>query len=345
MMNFYGMTREMLRKYFVSQGEGTSKAKFLMRAVYGGAEGPTEGISEELMRKVKRDISFELPTVEEKREDDTACKYLLRLPDGCTVETVRMKEPYGDAVCVSTQVGCNMGCVFCESGRLKKVRDLEAWEITTQVIAAARDSGRKICSVTVMGIGEPLDNYGETVKFIEIVTDQFGLSIPPRRVTVSTAGLVPQIKKLAADGVLCNLAVSLHAPDDELRRRLMPVDRKYPVGELISAMREFSEMRNRRVAVEYMLMSGVNSSPACAQKLAELLAGIKCYVNIIAYNPTGRGEFKTAEREETMAFYDVLKKNGVRVTLRRKMGEGLSAACGQLRSDSMNASRHESMPT
>lgn len=330
--NFFGMTRAELENYFSALGANTSKAKFLMRAVYGKGIDSVEGISPSLMERVKQDISFETLSVVEKREDSTACKYLLRLPDGNTVETVRMKEPYGDAVCISTQVGCNMGCAFCESGRMKKVRDLSAWEMTAQVMAAAADSHRPVYSVTIMGIGEPFDNYDETVKFTEIITDQFGLSIPPRRVTVSTAGLVPQIDRFTESDTACNLAVSLHAPNDELRSSLMPVNRKYPLSVLMPSIAQFASTHNRRVTIEYIMLRRVNDTLELAQQLADLLKGIKCYVNIIPYNATDNSGFTPSERERIMAFYDVLKKNGTRVTMRRKMGEELNAACGQLRS-------------
>ena len=200
-------------------------AKFLMRAVYGKGIHTVEGISADLMDRIKTDMSFEPLRVIEKKEDETACKYLLRLSDGNAVEAVRMKEPYGDAVCVSTQVGWNMGCAFCESGRQKKIRNLTAAEMTLQVMAVLNDCKNGVYSVSVMGIGEPFDNFNEVMKFTDIITDQYGLSIPPRHVTVSTAGLIPQIDALAESDSKINLAVSLHAPNDGLRSSLSEIER------------------------------------------------------------------------------------------------------------------------
>ena len=330
--NIYGKTREELAAYFSALAASPAKADFLFRALYQGDFETAFGISESLKNKLKEDFSFFLPQVIERREDDTACKLLLLLEDGNAVETVRMKEPYGNAVCVSTQVGCNMGCVFCESGRQKKVRDLTAAEITAQVLLAEIDANEPIDSVTLMGIGEPFDNFDAVMTFTKIVTDDFGLCVAPRRVTVSTAGLVPQIDRFCESGTKCNLAVSLHAPNDDLRRELMPVARKYPLSELIPAVRRFAEKHNRRVTMEYILLKGVNDSPEQAGELAELLRGIKCYVNLIPYNETEHLSFYASDRERIMAFYDVLKKNGISVTMRRKMGGDLDAACGQLRS-------------
>lgn len=331
-MNFYGLTRKELEDYFSSLKVNIFKAKFLMRAAYSQSIDTVEGISADLLMRIKNDMSFEQLTVIEKREDDTACKYLLRLSDGNTVETVRMKEPYGDAVCVSTQVGCNMGCAFCESGRQKKIRNLSASEITLQVMAVLSDCENGIYSVSVMGIGEPFDNFIEVMKFTDIITDQYGLAIPPRHVTVSTAGLIPQIDALAESDSKINLAVSLHAPNDGLRSSLMPINRKYSLKELIESITRFSEKKNRRVTVEYIMLKGINDRVEDAEELAELLKGIKCYVNIIPYNETENIGFKTSEHSRVMKFYDVLKKNGIRVTMRRKMGESVNAACGQLRS-------------
>lgn len=331
-MNFYGLTRRELEDYFSSLKVNTFKAKFLMRAAYTQGVDTVEGISADLLKRIKTDMSFEALPVIEKREDDTACKYLLQLSDGNTVETVRMKEPYGDAVCVSTQVGCNMGCAFCESGRQKKVRNLSAAEITLQVMAVLKDCENGIYSVSVMGIGEPFDNCNEVMKFTDIITDQYGLAIPPRHVTVSTAGLVPQIDALAESDSKINLAVSLHAPNDALRNSLMPINRKYPLNELIKSVSAFSDKKNRRVTIEYIMLKEVNDRVEDGEKLAALLKGIKCYVNIIPYNETENIGFKTSEHSRVMAFYDVLKKNGIRVTMRRKMGESVNAACGQLRS-------------
>lgn len=335
--HIFGITREELAGYFSSLGASKAKADFLFRALYGDGLENAFGLSDSIKKRLNEDFSFELPEVVERREDDTACKLLLKLQDGNTVETVRMKEPYGDAVCVSTQVGCNMGCAFCESGRLKKIRDLTVEEMTAQVVLAARDAGHSIYSVTLMGIGEPFDNYDNILPFTQILTDPYGLNIAPRRVTVSTAGLVPGIDRFCDSGTKCNLAVSLHAPEDTLRHRLMPINGKYPLDQLIPAIRRFSETHNRRVTIEYVMLEGINDSTEQAEALAALLKDLKCYVNIIPYNPTHTLSFSPTSFEEIMGFYDVLKKNGISVTMRRRMGSDLNAACGQLRSAAAQA--------
>ena len=332
MTDFYSLTRDELSAYFVSHNVSKAKAKFLMRAVYAG-DGvmSAEGISDALKEQICRDMSFKLPKIEEKREDKTACKYLLKLSDGNYVESVLMKEPYGSAVCVSTQLGCNMSCAFCESGRQKKIRDLSAGEIVAQVKAVADDIKSKIIGVSLMGVGEPFDNYDNVIRAVDILTDQFGLSVAPRKVTVSTCGIVPMIERFAKEKINCNLAISLHAPNDALRDKLMPVNRAYPLSLLIPALEEYSHSLNRRVAVEYIMLKDQNDSRECARELARLLFGIDCFVNIIPYNATDNVGFAESGHERILEFYDELKKNGVRVTMRRKMGENLSAACGQLR--------------
>jgi len=332
MENIYGQTRERLSEYFASLGKKKAKAKYLFRALYrDGLEGAF-GISEELLIRLRADFSFSLPRIIDRREDATACKLLLRLDDDNMVETVRMKETYGDVVCVSTQVGCNMGCAFCESGRLKKVRDLTAAEITSQVVLSALDAKRPVTGVTLMGIGEPLDNFDNALAFTEIITDEFGLNIPPRRVTLSTSGLVPAMRRFCDSGTKCNLAVSLHAPNDELRRTLMPVARKYSIREVMEEAKRFAAVHNRRVALEYIMLKDLNDSPKEAQELADLIGESNCYVNIIPYNETEHLAFYASDWERIMMFYDVLKKNKIRVTVRRRMGGDLDAACGQLRS-------------
>ncbi len=330
--NLYGLTRKELAAYFTSSGVSEKKADFLFRGLYGDGVETAYGISSSWQQKISRDFSLELPSVTLRCEDSTACKLLLTMADGNTVETVRMKEPYGDAVCVSTQVGCNMGCVFCESGRLKKVRDLSVEEMTAQVVLAIMDAGHPIYSVSLMGIGEPLDNYDNVMAFTEILTDPYGLNIAPRRVTLSTAGLVPAIDRFCDSGTKCNLAVSLHAPNDELRKQLMPIARKYPLDRLMASVRRFATVHNRRVTMEYILLWQVNDSVEQAAELADLLKGTKCYVNLIPYNQTEHLDFAAAPFERIMAFYDVLKKNGISVTMRRRMGSEVNAACGQLRS-------------
>lgn len=248
------------------------------------------------------------------------------------MESVLMRQEYGGSVCVSTQVGCAMGCRFCQSGRLKKRRSLSAGEMVAQVMKLRREYSAEIHSVTVMGIGEPFDNFGAVRDFCDIITDYKGLALGEKHVTVSTCGIVPGIRRWSELPHPCSLAVSLHAAEDSLRSELMPVNQKYPVRDVIAAAREFAERHNSRVTLEYVMLNGVNDSPEQAEKLAELVAGSRrFYVNIIPYNGNDSG-FTRSSRERIMAFYDVLKKRGVAVTMRREFGGDIAAACGQLSS-------------
>ena len=224
-----------------------------------------------------------------------------------------------------------MGCKFCESGRLKKVRDLEAYEIIEQIILIQNDIKERIDSVVIMGIGEPFDNYDNIMKFIRIINNPFGINIGARHITVSTSGLVPKIKKFMNEDLQVNLAISLHAPSDEIRNKIMPVNKTYSISELIDTLKEYIKKTNRRVTIEYVMLNNVNDSYEDAISLANLLRGMNVYVNLIPYNETSHIEFKKSSKDVIMKFYDTLKKNGINVTIRREFGSGIDAACGQLR--------------
>lgn len=334
MMNIYGITPRGLEEYFASHGENPAKAAIVFDGIYrkGIAELSQLGFSQRVTSMLCEDFSLALPEIAEKHEAEDAAKLLLRLSDGEYVETVLMRQHFGGSVCVSTQIGCAMGCAFCQSGRLKRRRSLLPEEMVGQIIAVEREFGVKITNVSVMGIGEPFDNFDNVRRFCEILTAPKGLEIGEKHITVSTCGLVPEIMRFAELAHPCNLAISLHAPNDGLRCELMPINRRYPLRELVEAAEYFSVKANRRVTLEYIMLSGVNDEPFHAQQLAELIGERNFYVNIIPYNPTEADEFSKSSRERIMAFYDVLKKNGIGVTMRREFGSELKAACGQLSS-------------
>jgi len=334
-MNIYGITPTELEEYFKKSGENPAKAALVFDGIYRKevSELSRLGFSDRVTSALLRDFSFELPEVVERLSDGDTAKLLLKLSDGEFVETVLMRQHFGASICVSTQIGCAMGCAFCQSGRLKRRRDLLPEEMVGQLVAVQREFGVKIGNVSVMGIGEPFDNFENVRRFCEILTAPKGLEIGEKHITVSTCGLVPEIRRFAELNHPCNLAISLHAPNNELRSRLMPINRRYPVEDVLDAAEYFSVKANRRVTLEYIMLSEVNDEPYHAEQLAKLIGDRRFYVNIIPYNPTEAEAFRKSSRERIMAFYDVLKKNGTRVTMRREFGSELKAACGQLSAD------------
>jgi len=258
-------------------------------------------------------------------------KYLFGLADGQAVETVLMVHSYGRSVCISTQVGCRMGCALCASTLEGLFRNLTAGEMYDQVLAAQQDSGRRVSHVVLMGTGEPLDNYDQTRNFLININAVYGLNISFRHITLSTCGVVPRIRQLAGEGFPITLAISLHAPEDQLRDRLVPLNRKYPLALLLEACREYSGRTGRRITFEYTLLAGVNDSPGQAAKLAGLLKGMACHVNLISYNPVSERDFKRSSPESVRRFQEILDQGGIEATLRRELGADIDAACGQLR--------------
>lgn len=333
-MNIYGLTLRQLRDYFCGINENPAKAGMLYDAIYKQGVGDFNSFpfAQRILSRLNADFDFAVPRAAQKLEGKTSAKLLLQLEDGEYVETVLMRQMFGNCVCVSTQVGCNMGCSFCQSGRLKKRRNLTTAEIVAQVLAISREMRCKIDGVSVMGIGEPFDNFPSVRDFCEIITEDKGLAVPKRRVTVSTCGLVPMIYEYANSPRPCNLAISLHAPNDDLRSRLMPVNRKYPIAEVLDAAGFFSEKTHRRVTLEYLMLAGLNDSPEHARQLAAAIGKQDFYVNLIPYNSTDSG-FKQSSPEAISRFCAILKENGVVATKRREFGAELNAACGQLRAD------------
>lgn len=288
-------------------------------------------IKTELREELKSMFSIDMLKLRRKQESKLTNKYLFELSDGNLIEAVLMHHDYGLSICVSSQVGCNMGCSFCESGRLKKVRDLLPGEIVRQILMIEDDVRSRISSVVIMGIGEPFDNYDNIMKFIRIINDPLGIAIGARHITVSTSGIIPMIKKYAHEDLQTNLAISLHAPNDELRSKIMKINKAYRLDDLIDAIKEYINITNRRVTIEYVMLKGVNDSKKEAEELINLLKGLNIYVNLIPYNETSHIEYKKSSNEDIMAFYDTLKKGGINVTVRREFGGKIDAACGQLR--------------
>ena len=287
----------------------------------------------ELREQLKKDFDISMLKLVRRQTSKETNKYLFELADGNLIESVLMRHDYGLSVCVSSQIGCNMGCSFCESGRLKKVRDLLPGEIVRQILMIEEDVGMRISSVVVMGIGEPFDNYDNIMNFIRIINSPFGIAIGARHITVSTSGLVPMIKRYAEEDLQTNLAISLHAPNDELRNKIMKVNKAYNISALIAAINEYIEKTNRRVTIEYVMLSMVNDSEENAHELADLLRGMNVYVNLIPYNETSHIEYKKSPNDQVMKFYDTLKRCGINVTVRREFGGNIDAACGQLRAN------------
>ena len=339
-MNIYGIKRLDLEEYFLNIGEKKFKALQVFEWLYihkVKSFYEMTNIKKELQERLEKDFSFKMISIVKKQEDKLTKKYLFKLFDGNFVEAVLMQHDYGLSICVSSQVGCNMGCAFCESGRLKKVRDLGTYEIVQQILLVEEDIKKRISSVVVMGIGEPLDNYENVMNFVRIINDPKGIAIGARHITLSTCGLVPKIKELMNEDLQINLALSLHAPNTQLRDKIMPINKAYKLPILMDTIKEYIEKTNRRVTIEYVMLSGVNDNETQAVELASLLKGLNVYVNLIPYNETNHIEFKRTSKEQIMKFYDVLKRRGINVTIRKEFGSNIDAACGQLRSKEVKA--------
>lgn len=332
--NLFDLTKEELELYFLSIGEKKFKATQVYEWLYGKREFDINNFSnlkKEIREKLLEDFTTDLITVEKKQTAPLTEKYLFRLDDNKFIEAVVMHHDYGNSICVSSEVGCNMACAFCESGRQKKVRNLEAYEIVEQILVIERDLNIRLSSVVIMGIGEPLDNYDNIIRFIKIINDSKGIQIGARHITLSTCGLVPKIYELSRLPIQINLAISLHAPNNELRNMLMPVNKVYNIDKLITAIKDYLQVTSRRVTIEYVMLNNVNDSIACAKELAHILKGMNVYVNLIPYNETNHLEFKRSTKENILKFYDALKKSGINCTIRKEFGANIDAACGQLR--------------
>ena len=334
-MNIYDLTIEEMEEYFLSLGSKKFHALQLFGWLYEKRIESLDSVTDikkEVLEILRNNLSLDRLKIVDVQKDVDVNKYLFELSDGEHIEAVLMRHDYGNSICVSSQVGCNMGCKFCESGRRKKVRNLEAYEMVLQILMIEKELGERISHVVVMGIGEPFDNYDNLVKFFKIINDPKGLAIGARHITVSTCGIVPKILEFSELDLQINLAISLHAPNNEIRNKIMPINKAYPLEVLIPALKTYLDRTNRRVTFEYILLSGINDREEDALELAKLAKGINCYINLIPYNETNNIDFKRSSTIQIMKFYDILKKNNVNVTIRREFGSKISAACGQLRS-------------
>lgn len=264
-------------------------------------------------------------------QHDGTVKYLLRLNDGEFVETVVMRYKYGLSICVSTQVGCKMGCKFCASTLGGCVRNLTASEILSQVYTAQKDLEERISHVVLMGMGEPLDNYKNVTKFLRLVSDENGINIGMRNITLSTCGLVPKIYDLIEEELQLTLSISLHAPNDGIRNKIMPINHRYKISELLKTCRDYTKATNRRISFEYSLISGVNDSDECARELSLILKGMLAHVNLIPVNEVDETNMKRSSDSRVKSFQNILVKNGINATIRRTLGNDINASCGQLR--------------
>ena len=339
MKNIFSMTKKDLEEYFISIGDKKFRATQIYEFLYKKRifdVNNMNNIGKNIKEKLSNDFDFSFIKLKLKQEDKDVKKYLFELSDGNLIESVLMYHDYGISICVSSQVGCNMGCAFCESGRLKKVRNLEAYEVVQQLLLIEEEANIRISHVVVMGIGEPFDNYNNIMDFIRIINEPKGIDIGARHITVSTCGIVPKIKEFAKDFNQVNLAISLHAPNDTIRNKIMPISKAYKLNELIDSIKEYIKLTNRRVTFEYIMLENINDSIECAKELANLIKNLNCYVNLIPYNETENIQFKRTKKMQILAFYDILKKNGINVTIRKEFGSDVDAACGQLRANQMN---------
>ncbi|MBR2679065.1 MAG: 23S rRNA (adenine(2503)-C(2))-methyltransferase RlmN [Bacilli bacterium] len=335
MTSIYNLTREDLENYFLSINSKKFHADQLFDWLYVKrikSFSEVTNIKRDVLEDIMNNYTLSDITIVKVEKDEDVHKYLFELSDGEHIEAVLMFHDYGNSVCISSQVGCNMGCKFCESGRRKKVRNLEVSEMVLQILLIEEELGKRISHVVVMGIGEPFDNYDNLIKFFRIINDPKGISIGARHITVSTCGIVPKILEFSDLDMQVNLAISLHAPNDELRNKIMPINKAYPLKELMDSLKVYLKKTNRRLTFEYILLKDVNDSEENALELAKLVKGLNCYINLIPYNETNNIDFKRTNTIQIMRFYDILKKNNIGVTIRREFGGNISAACGQLRS-------------
>ncbi len=340
MQTIYDLSLEELTSYVLAKSYKPFKAKQIYEWLYRkevDCFAAMHNLNKELIQELEADFVIDpLKLKKQQISSDGTVKFLFELFDGALIETVLMAFDYGYSVCISTQVGCNMGCSFCASGLLKKQRNLTSGEIIAQVLWSKRylnKEDKRLSNIVVMGTGEPFDNYDELMKALYIINDPKAIEIGARHISISTCGLVDGIRRFAKEEKPFNLAISLHAPNDELRSKLMPINKAYPLKDLFAALREYSAYHNRRLTFEYLLLEGVNDSSKEADELAALLKGLNAYINLIPYNNVSENSYRGTSDLKALGFYDMLKKRGVAVTLRQRRGVDIDAACGQLRAN------------
>lgn len=336
--SIYNLTLKELETAVIEKGSKAYRAKQIFNWLYKkrvSSFSEMSDIAKAFTTELENDFQFETLKLHTRQVSvDGTVKYLFELEDGFLVETVLMHHDYGKSVCVTSQVGCNMGCSFCASGLLKKNRDLSAGEMVAQILYVQKEldeTSERVSHCVVMGTGEPFDNYDNLIRFLRILNEPQGLEIGARHLTVSTCGIVPKIKEFSKGKYQYNLAISLHAPNDQLRSKLMPINQAYPLSELMAALKDYSEENNRRITFEYILLNGVNDQAEHAKELSNLIRGMNAYVNLIPYNAVDEHGFKAVNFKDAMRFYDQLTRLGVKCTLRQEHGGDIDAACGQLR--------------
>lgn len=336
MKDIRSLNMEELKDVVVSLGEKPFRATQIFEWLHvklAADYGEMTNLSMSLRNKLKEEYSlYSLEIVRVlKDEEDGTCKFLFKTYDNNVIESVLMKYDYGNSVCISSQVGCRMGCSFCASTIGGRIRNLTAGEMLAQIYAIQKYDGNRVSHIVVMGTGEPFDNFEEFIRFYELITEEKGFHLSGRNVTVSTCGIVEKIRELADMEPSLTLAISLHAPSDELRKKIMPIANKYKIEEILSACDYFFEKTGRRVSFEYSLISGVNDTKECANMLSGLLKGRNCHVNLIPINPVKERDYRKSDNASVKAFKFILEKNGINATIRRGMGKTIDAACGQLR--------------
>lgn len=338
MKTIYDLTFEQMQQMLVEHGQKPYRAKQMFAWLYRKRVTSFDEMTDlpkSFIEQLKQEYTIEpLKEIQRQVSKDGTIKFLAELSDGSSVELVLMHFHFGDSLCVTSQVGCNMGCSFCASGLLKKQRNLTAGEIVGEVMFVQKQldvEGRRVDNIVVMGTGEPFDNYENVMDFCSIVNSDLGLAIGARHITISTCGIVPKIEEFTKGHYQYNLAISLHAPNDALRSRLMPINKAYPLDVLMKSLKNYSENNHRRLTFEYILLHDVNDTDAMAIELANLVRGMNAYVNLIPYNQVDENGYVGVDERKALHFYDVLMKHGVKATLRQKHGDDIDAACGQLR--------------
>lgn len=328
-------TLEQLAEQLKAMGQPAFRAKQIFHWLHQKLVTEFSAMTDQpkaLLAKLEEEYYIAAPIIQRRQQSrDGTVKYLFRLADGNCIETVVMRYNYGNTVCVSTQVGCRMGCRFCASTQAGRVRNLEAGEIAAEIYAAQKDIGERISHIVLMGIGEPLDNFDNVMDFLTIISSPEGVNIGMRNISLSTCGIVPQIDRLAEKKLQLTLSISLHAPNNAMRSQMMPVNDAYPVEELIAACRRYQKVTGRRISFEYSMVRGVNDSPATAKELAKLIRGMGAHVNLIPINPVDGSPYSATDAENVNRFQNMLTELGVNATVRRRLGSDISAACGQLR--------------
>jgi len=339
-VNIMDLYIEELEAFFQEKGLQKFRAKQVFQWIHKGIISTDEmtNLSKDLRETLKD--HFDTFKLKEKlklvSKIDGTAKYIFELYDGNIIESVLMKYKHGNTVCISSQIGCKMGCTFCASTGVGFIRNLTPGELLDQVLSIQKDSGERVSNIVLMGIGEPLDNYDNVLKFLRLVNHPEGINIGSRHISLSTCGLVPRILELAKENIQLTLSISLHAPNDRIREATMPVNKKYSIDKLIEACKIYTEETKRRITFEYALIDGVNDSTDNATELAHRIKGMLCHVNLIPVNSIENGKYVRSNREKIDNFQRVLSKFGIEATVRRELGSDISAACGQLRRNVMD---------